>query len=168
MTITIFYRVCGMPVLALGAALFLSACELEIGDEKSPSSSSDSSTPTGNTGTGKDTGGANQNPDTDEPTDRTAAPGVPTLLSPGNNETVSGSKVTLVWTDAQGAVEFELAIQGLGSGGWQAAANPVTDAFEFSYSLNPAWTQYRWAVRSVGADGQKSGFTAWRSFSGTP
>jgi hypothetical protein len=166
MTITTFYRVCGVPVLALGAAFFFSACELEIGDEQSASSSSDNAPPTGNTGK-NNTGGGNQNPDTDEPTDGTAAPGAPTLLSPGNNETVSGS-VTLVWTDAEGAVEFELAIQGLGSGGWQAADSTQTDDFKFIYSINPAWTQYRWAVRSIGADGQKSGFTAWRSFSGTP
>lgn len=171
MTITALYRIFGLPVLVTGVAVFMSACELEIGDPASVVSSgggdNNNSASTGKNNN-NNTGNTGSNNNNNEPPPGTQAPGVPGLLSPGSGEVVSDSKVTFVWTDAEGAVEFELAVQGLGSGGWQSAANPLTDEFQYTYSLNPAWTQYKWAVRSIGSDGQKSAFTGWRAFSTTP
>jgi hypothetical protein len=96
---------------------------------------------------------------------------VPSALSPGGGESFAGpgAKVTFVWTDAEGAEQFELVVQGLGTGGWQTAAHQLTDNFQFTYTLNnAAWSQYRWAVRSIGADSQASDYTAWRSFTWAP
>jgi hypothetical protein len=155
-----------------GLMIFLAACEIEVGDKASPSDSGGDSTPTPGTdiptpggGTG---GGGGVKPD---PGDETKPPAVPGAQSPGSGESFSGAgaKVTFAWTDAEGAVEFELLVQGFGSGGWQTAVHQTTDNFQHTYTLNnTAWTQYRWAVRSIAADSQTSAFTAWRSFTWDP
>lgn len=159
--------------------LFQTACEMEVGsaDEVSAPVSQpivNATTPaqTVNTGNTGNTGNNNNNTGnngTQNPT--TPAPGVPSVLSPGNGESFSGggAKATLVWTDAERAVQFEVVVQGFGSGGWQAAAHTITDNFQYTYSLNnTAWTRYRWAVRSLSADSQASAFTAYHEFTWTP
>jgi hypothetical protein len=77
--------------------------------------------------------------------------------------------VTFVWTDAEGAAQFEIVVQGLASGGWQQAAHQVTENFQFNLTLNSQpYTQFRWAVRSIGTDSQTSPYTGWSSFTWTP
>lgn len=159
---------------ALTTMFFMSACEIDVGDEETDSSSKSSSTPIVNNppkNTGGNTGGNTDNGNTPDPDNGVAAPAVPAALNPGGGESFSGAgaKVTFVWTDAEGAAQFELLVQGLGSGGWQTAVHQVTDNFQASYTFsNTDWTQYRWAVRSIGSDDQVSAFTAWRAFTWSP
>ncbi len=166
-----------LAALAVGTMLYLTACEVQLGNSGEPNVSADNtpgttptlpSTPTGGGGTPPKPGGGGAPPPDDG---GLKAPGVPALLSPGNGESFAGAgkKVTFVWTDAEGAAQFEIVVQGLGSGGWQQVAHQVTDNFQFNLTLNSQpYTQFRWAVRSIGTDSQVSAFTGWSSFTWAP
>jgi hypothetical protein len=159
--------------MAVSLMWMLTACEVELGNPAVDSGSSSTAAPaTGTPGKTGNTGNNNNNNGSDpDPGTGTAAPGVPSALSPGGGESFAGpgAKVTFVWTDAEGAEQFELVAQGLGAGGWQTAAHQVTDNFQYTYTFdNTDWSQYRWAVRSIGPDAQASDYTAWRSFTWTP
>jgi hypothetical protein len=165
-----------LAVLTVGVTVFFSACEMKVGDSSEVASPSNNDTQavtptpasTDEGGTPKpDNGGNTPPPDNGG----TQAPGVPALLSPGDGESFAGSgkNVTFVWTDAEGAAQFEIVVQGLASGGWQSVAHQVTDNFQFNLTLNSQpYTQFRWAVRSIGADSQTSDFTGWSAFTWTP
>ncbi len=151
---------------AIGLVMYGTACEVNIGNPASPSSGGGDSTPRTPTG-----GGGTPTPDDGgTPGGGLKAPGVPVPISPGNGDAFSGAgqKVRFMWTDAEGAAQFEVVVQGLSGGGWQPVAQQVTDNYEFTLTMDSQpYTQYRWRVRSIGTDSQTSAFTGWRSFSWT-
>ena len=159
------FRPFGLAVLAAGVLLAVSACEMQFGNAALPTTDG-GTTPAINT----DTTGKKTNTDgktTPDDGGGTEAPGVPTVLAPGNGEGFSGAgaRVTFIWTDAPRAEQFELVILGLGSSGWQQAVDKVPDAVQFTYTLSSQpWPQFRFKVRSIGADSQTSAYTGWSSF----
>ena len=172
----------GRLALTAGMVVSFTACEVNVGDS-AETTTTDMSFPSSTPTTGDSTSHSKPNTDTqtdndnnsnpDDQTDDTTspAPGVPKILSPGNGDhfTGSGAKVTILWTDAQGAEQFELVIQGLGSGGWQGLVDKTMDGFQYTYTLNgQSLTQFRWAVRSISSTGVASAFTAWSSFTWSP
>lgn len=165
------WRAAGLAALILGLAALLAACELEFGNSGKGTGTGGDSTPTGTVNTGgtdKTDGGGKPTPVVPG---GTTAPGVPRAISPDEGEKFSGAgaEVTFEWTDAEGAAEFEVLVQGLAAGGWRPAARTVTDNFAFTLALaGQPYSQFRWTVRSLSASSTPSAFTAWLSFSWSP
>ena len=99
-------------------------------------------------------------------------PGVPVLVSPANNATVTSNQPTLDWNDSSPAADYyEVQIStvstfatflGRGFSGRSYQSNYTPQA-----ALSPG-TTYHWRVRAVNAAGQFSTWSAGRSFTTPP
>jgi hypothetical protein len=95
-------------------------------------------------------------------------PATPTLSSPANGATVTGTSATLQWNASSGATNYWLAVAKVADGSTvisQAVGNVTS--YNLS-SLANNGTAYRWAVAAGNSAGWSSGSAWWTFTSGTP
>ncbi len=102
----------------------------------------------------------------------TASPSNPTLISPANNTTVSGTgddkRITFHWNSSTGADRYQMRVRHVGNTSW-IESSESTNTYRIFINFPNDGTQYEWQARAGNSAGQWSSWspsTPWRFTNG--